>query len=116
MTSLPVILCGKTPQIATTVIGSLKPEFEVIHVFLNPGNGKEEIPRILGGQAPAQVGTPNLGTMNYTKEAVAVITGAGYDDAACNNGGCASECKADRSIDARKSEKLLLQDEILQIS
>ena len=34
----------------------------------------------------------------------------------CNSGKCASGCKAIRSIDARKCEKLLLQDRILQIT
>ncbi len=100
---LPVILCGKTPQIATGVIASLKPEYEgiissfqgleqphppqllnlpVLHVILSPSAGTAEIPAILRGEVPATTETENLGSKAYSKKAVAVIMGGGYDDAA----------------------------------
>ncbi|XXG99231.1 hypothetical protein Hte_005568 [Hypoxylon texense] len=76
----PVILCGKTEGIGRGVIASLKPEYDVIHFILTPEAGVAQIPAILKGeQAPASDST--LGSKDYSKPPVAVILGAGYDDA-----------------------------------
>lgn len=98
---IPVILCGKTPQIATGVKAGLQPHYEgatfiypdsspfplrfspaVIHVILSPAEGTSIIPALLRGETPPTSDSTNIGTQDYTNKAVAVVTGGGYDDAA----------------------------------
>ncbi|RYP59308.1 hypothetical protein DL769_008603 [Monosporascus sp. CRB-8-3] len=68
----PVILCGKTEQIGQGVIATLKPEYDE--------GGKVQIPAILkGDQSPPSDST--LGSKDYSKPPIAVLLGAGYDDA-----------------------------------
>ena len=96
----PIVLCGKSTVIATAVIASLKPEYEgtvhpnntpicssnlltpVIHVILSPRAGVSEIQALLKGESPTISDSEQLGSKNYSKPAIAVVTGAGYDDAA----------------------------------
>ncbi|KAK9431060.1 hypothetical protein V1505DRAFT_385463 [Lipomyces doorenjongii] len=98
MSALPVILCGKSTVIANSVIATLKPEYEgaihllcckldladlsvvVIHVILTSAQGVEQIPSLLRGENPGEL--DNIGTKNYSRTAIAVITGGGYDDTA----------------------------------
>jgi hypothetical protein len=97
--ALPVVLCGQSPQIAMGVIKGLQPEYDgllsfpmlqihpnsnpVIHVILDPAQGASAIPALLQGKAPpAGEGNENIGSRNYYKPPVAVVTGGGYDDAA----------------------------------
>lgn len=92
---IPVVLCGASAQIATGVKNGLLPEIEglllyapyqsatltsiVIHVILSAETGAAEIPSLLDGQTlPA---SENVGSQNYSKKPVAVVTGGGYDDA-----------------------------------
>jgi len=69
--SIPVILCGKSPQIAQGVKQALLPEYEVVihpaialvylltlivvHVILTPAAGVAEIPIVLEGNTPPPV-------------------------------------------------------------
>lgn len=53
----------------------------VIHIILTLSAGASEIPPILQGQAPPPSGEENLGSRDYSKLPVAVITGGGYNDA-----------------------------------
>ncbi|RFU26974.1 hypothetical protein B7463_g9358, partial [Scytalidium lignicola] len=57
------------------------PEYEIIHNVTSNASGAVEIPFVLQGQAPPAGETPNRGTQNYSKPAVAVFTGALYGDA-----------------------------------
>lgn len=51
----------------------------MIHVILSAEAGATEIPLLLEGQSlPA---SKNVGSQNYSKKPVAVVTGGGYDDA-----------------------------------
>ncbi|KAK9321570.1 hypothetical protein V1517DRAFT_326022 [Lipomyces orientalis] len=75
---LPVIVCGKSTTIANSVITALKPEYEVIHVILSPAQGVAQIPGLLLGKNPGEL--DNIGTRNYSQKAIALVTGAGYDD------------------------------------
>ncbi|OZJ02276.1 hypothetical protein BZG36_05161 [Bifiguratus adelaidae] len=75
---IPVVLCGKTEQIATTVIATMKPELEVIHLILTPDAGKAQIPALLRGETDVPSDSA-LGSKNYSKPPAAVVTGAGYD-------------------------------------
>jgi hypothetical protein len=51
---------------------------QVIHVILSAEAGAAEIPLLLAGQSlPA---SDNVGTQNYSKKPVAVVTGGGYYD------------------------------------
>ncbi|CAJ2505518.1 Uu.00g129120.m01.CDS01 [Anthostomella pinea] len=76
----PVILCGKTEQIGKGVIAGLKPQYDVIHFIMAAEAGAAEIPAILKGESPPCDSA--LGRKDYSKPPVAVICGAGYDDAA----------------------------------
>lgn len=98
---LPVILCGKTEQIAQGVIATLKPEMEgtlahiwtkvylwailltatVVHLILTPEAGKSQIPLLLKGEKEVPSDS-ELGSKNYEQPPVAVLLGAGYDDEA----------------------------------
>ncbi|KUJ06907.1 uncharacterized protein LY89DRAFT_661557 [Mollisia scopiformis] len=78
--AIPIILCGKSPQIATGVKNSLMPEYDVIHIILTPSAGITEIPSILSGSDLDS--NDNIGSQNYSKPAQAVVTGAGYDEEA----------------------------------
>ncbi|RYP83086.1 hypothetical protein DL770_005427 [Monosporascus sp. CRB-9-2] len=76
----PVILCGRSEQIGQGVIANLKPEYDVIHFVMTPEGGKVQIPAILkGDQSPPSDST--LGSRDYSKPPIAVLLGAGYDDA-----------------------------------
>jgi len=98
---IPVVLCGASAQIATGVKNGLLPEIEgrltvpppfsaisltdgtlhlsVIHVILSAEAGAAEIPLLLEGNSlPA---SENVGSQNYSRKPVAVVTGGGYDDA-----------------------------------
>lgn len=92
----PVVLCGRSPQIASSVKKGLEPEYEgvllsilssprssnlasVIHIILSPAAGVSDIPAILQGQSPSST-EENIGTQNYSNLPIAVVTGGGYDD------------------------------------
>ena len=95
---LPVILCGRTEQIARGVIATLQPDIEgmfelhnrsgapyliatVVHLILTPEAGKVQIPALLKGEKEVPSDS-ELGSKNYEKAPVAVLLGAGYDDKA----------------------------------
>ncbi|KAF2866637.1 hypothetical protein BDV95DRAFT_205159 [Massariosphaeria phaeospora] len=80
MAPIPVLACGKSVDIAKTVIDIVHPDYEVIHVVLNAQQGAIDIPRILSGAHPTDH-TSNVGTQNYSKIPVAVVVGGGFDDA-----------------------------------
>ncbi|GAB7345041.1 hypothetical protein MBLNU457_3456t1 [Dothideomycetes sp. NU457] len=74
--TLPVILCGQSTRVASSVIAVLKPEYEVIHLILGGAAGRTQIPLLLRGKP-----TPSdnsLGSKNYSQIPIAVITGAAY--------------------------------------
>lgn len=54
----------------------------VIHVILSPAAGVAEMPSLLRGEAISPPDAENIGSRNYAETAAAVVTGAGYDDAA----------------------------------
>jgi len=95
----PVILCGKTEAIGTTVIEALRPEFngndllpifiitvtltnfpQVIHFIMTPQAGVAQIRAILKGDKSAGADS-ELGSKDYSKPPVAIILGGGYTDA-----------------------------------
>ncbi|KAG4418694.1 hypothetical protein IFR04_008139 [Cadophora malorum] len=79
---LRIVLCGKTPQIATAVKAGLQPECEVIHVILSTSAGVSDLPKLLAGQTPPTQDSDNIGTQNYSQAPQAVVLGGGYDDEA----------------------------------
>ncbi|KAL8722227.1 MAG: hypothetical protein Q9181_007537, partial [Wetmoreana brouardii] len=78
--AIPVILCGKSQEIARGVIAELQPEYEVIHLILSTSAGKAEIPSLLRGEVPPANDADNLGIKNYSEAPTAVILGGGYED------------------------------------
>ncbi|KAL8833847.1 MAG: hypothetical protein Q9170_004069 [Blastenia crenularia] len=76
---IPVVLCGRTEQIARSVTAGLQPEYEVIHVILSTAAGERKIPKLLRGAAPPPDDGHNIGTKNYSKPAAAVVLGRGYE-------------------------------------
>lgn len=55
-------------------------EKKVIHFVLTPETGTQQIPAVLRGETPPSSDS-DLGTKDYSHRPVAVILGAGYDDA-----------------------------------
>ncbi|KAF1851046.1 uncharacterized protein K460DRAFT_302766 [Cucurbitaria berberidis CBS 394.84] len=81
MSPIPVIVCGKNPNIAKKVREDLLPEYDVIHIILTLEAGTLEIPRLLSGKTPEK--TPgNHGSQNYTQKPVAIAVGGGFDNEA----------------------------------
>lgn len=93
---IPVVLCGKTAQIASTVVSGLQPDVEgtflspstcnpqtdhsVIHVIFTPDSFISTIPPLLSGSPPQPI-SEQIGTQNYARRPVAIVTGGGFDDA-----------------------------------
>ncbi|PMD62321.1 uncharacterized protein K444DRAFT_523895, partial [Hyaloscypha bicolor E] len=50
-----------------------------IHVILSAEAGAVEIPLLLEGKSPPS--SDNVGSQNYSKKPVVIVTGGGYDDA-----------------------------------
>jgi hypothetical protein len=53
----------------------------VVHVILTVPSFTSTIPSLLSGNPPASPSEDQIGTQNYTRRPVAIVTGAGYDDA-----------------------------------
>ena len=49
-------------------------------MILSSAAGIAEIPILLEGGTPPAGETDNVGTKNYSKKALAIVTGAGYED------------------------------------
>lgn len=104
--ALPVILCGKTEQVASTVIPTLRPEIEgassralttatiflnsfvlthhppfpVVHFIMSPSSGAAQIPRLLKGEKSVPADS-DLGSKDYSRTPIAVLLGGAFDDA-----------------------------------
>ncbi|KAK2796914.1 hypothetical protein FQN50_009373 [Emmonsiellopsis sp. PD_5] len=94
----PIIVCGRTSQIANKVIEFLKPEFEVIHVILSLPSAKTELPLLLNLPNASSTAIPcesSIGSRNYSEAPFAVLIGGGYDDQAVAE--LEEACKADLS-------------------
>jgi hypothetical protein len=73
-------LHGSFEQV-TVVLTDPFPGTPVIHFVMTPEAGAAQIPAILRGEQNVETQS-RLGTHDYSKKPVAVILGAGYDDAA----------------------------------
>ncbi|KAI8939514.1 hypothetical protein NX059_003284 [Plenodomus lindquistii] len=65
MSSIPIIVCGRSPEIAHKVKQDLAPEYDVIKIVLSPEEGMTEIPTLLSTDNPPK----------------AVALGGAFDDA-----------------------------------
>ncbi|PWY70920.1 hypothetical protein BO70DRAFT_365233 [Aspergillus heteromorphus CBS 117.55] len=81
MNPIPIIVCGKSPKVATGVINRIRPVYEAIHIIQSVEAGVRDIPSLIEGRPPPYKDTANLGTQKYGKRAAAVVVGGGYDDA-----------------------------------
>ena len=105
MAPLPVVLCGKNPNIAKIVADGLLPEFEgmgshlflldgvqnivslviyahsltAIHVITSAPAGAVDLPILLAGNTPPDH-SENVGSQNYANPPVAIAAGGGYTD------------------------------------
>ncbi|KAF9694987.1 hypothetical protein EKO04_006986 [Ascochyta lentis] len=65
MPAIPIVVCGRSPEIAHKVEKDLQPEYNVVRIVLSPEADINEIPSLLAGEnAP-----------------VAVALGGAFDDA-----------------------------------
>jgi hypothetical protein len=53
----------------------------VLHVILTVPSFTSVVPALLSGTPPSSPSPDQIGTQNYSKRPVAIVTGAGYDDA-----------------------------------
>ncbi|KAG9199345.1 hypothetical protein G6514_008601 [Epicoccum nigrum] len=65
MSPIPIIVCGRSPEIAHKVTLDMQPEYDVVKIVLSPEEGIEEIPKFLSSQNPPR----------------AVALGGAFDDA-----------------------------------
>ncbi|KAF3042229.1 hypothetical protein E8E12_009911 [Didymella heteroderae] len=65
MSAIPIVICGRSPEIALKVQQDLAPEYNVVRIVLSPDQGINEIPQLLSGPNPP----------------VAVALGGAFDDA-----------------------------------
>ncbi|KAF3053266.1 hypothetical protein E8E11_007462 [Didymella keratinophila] len=65
MSPIPIVVCGRSPEIANKVKQDLAPEYEVVKIVLSPDEGINEIPQLLSGANPP----------------AAVALGGAFDDA-----------------------------------
>ncbi|KAH8697111.1 hypothetical protein BGW36DRAFT_427084 [Talaromyces proteolyticus] len=77
---MPLIVCGKVPQVAIGVREGLKPAYDAIHIMMSVESGINEIPSLLQGYRPSANDSENLGSQRYGQKPVAIVTGGGYSD------------------------------------
>ncbi|KAJ4366952.1 hypothetical protein N0V83_007482 [Neocucurbitaria cava] len=81
MSPMPIIVCGRNPNIAKNVRKGLLPEYDVIHVAIGLDAAISDIPLLFSGKTvPSNNNSDNLGSQNYAKKPVAVAVGGGFDD------------------------------------
>ncbi|KAF9891681.1 hypothetical protein FE257_003693 [Aspergillus nanangensis] len=69
--SLPIVICGKNPQVSSAVIAALHPDYTVAHSIQSPTAGVRDLPGFL---------RPGVGTEEQAATPVAVLIGGGYTD------------------------------------
>ncbi|KAH8176947.1 hypothetical protein LIA77_02029 [Sarocladium implicatum] len=76
--AIPIIVCGQTESIGSSVIQGLKPEIDVVFFHLSSGDAKAEISAALQGKAPADPAS-SLGSGQFSTPPKAVVLGAAYE-------------------------------------
>jgi hypothetical protein len=75
----PLIVCGKSAEVAKLVRKYLLPEYDAIHIIRTPEAGHKEIPLLLSGKRLENTAS-NLGSQNYAQLPQAVVAGGGFHD------------------------------------
>ncbi|KAI4935743.1 hypothetical protein J4E86_011364 [Alternaria arbusti] len=79
MSAIPIVVCGRNPNIAKAVREGVEPEYDVIHINLSVEEAIISIPHIILSRTPANP-TPNISSMNYGQRPAAVALGGGFND------------------------------------
>ncbi|KAF2638973.1 hypothetical protein P280DRAFT_508680 [Massarina eburnea CBS 473.64] len=79
MSKIPILVCGRNPIVAKGVREGMVPEYDVIHICLDPAKAVTEVPLILSGGTPSNH-KDNLGSQNYTRVPIAIAAGGGYSN------------------------------------
>ncbi|KAF2012647.1 hypothetical protein BU24DRAFT_494610 [Aaosphaeria arxii CBS 175.79] len=80
MAQIPIVIAGRNPDITKAVRKAVWPDYDVIHIILDPHSGAKDLPSLISGTSLPPSSNP--GSQNYTKPPVAVALGGGYDDEA----------------------------------
>ncbi|KAG9196203.1 hypothetical protein G6011_01324 [Alternaria panax] len=79
MSPIPIVVCGRNPNIAKAVREGVKPEYDVIHVNLSVEEATSSIPLLISSKTPPN-SPSNIGSQNYDKRPVVVALGGGFND------------------------------------
>ncbi|PVI03459.1 hypothetical protein DM02DRAFT_612226 [Periconia macrospinosa] len=81
-TSIPMVVCGRNPNVAQDVRRMMVPEFDVVHACLTPEQAIVDITRFAQKLEPLRH-NENVGSQNYSKIPNIITMGGGYDPEAC---------------------------------
>ncbi|KAF2723214.1 hypothetical protein K431DRAFT_344790 [Polychaeton citri CBS 116435] len=79
MAPIPVALCGKNPNMASSFVQTMGPDYEVVHVWHDTSTARQELPALLRGESVRP--RTGLGTNMQSETArapKAVVVGAGF--------------------------------------
>jgi len=85
MSPIPVLLCGKSPTLASSFAKSLLPNYEVVHICHSLAAGLREIPQVLRGvpvSSESDIGSNVESGKSTIPEAV--IVGKGFSEEEVN--------------------------------
>ncbi|KAL1793539.1 hypothetical protein ACET3X_008521 [Alternaria dauci] len=79
MSPIPIVVCGKNPNIAKAVRESVKPEYDVIHIILSVEEATSSIPLLISSKTPPN-SSSNIGSQNYGTRPAVVALGGGFNN------------------------------------
>ncbi|CAN9384688.1 unnamed protein product [Alternaria sp. RS040] len=79
MSLIPIVVCGRNPNIAKAVSEGVKPEYDVIHINLSVEEATSSIPLIISSKTPPN-SSSNIGSQNYGTRPAVVALGGGFND------------------------------------
>ncbi|CAN9209862.1 unnamed protein product [Alternaria alternata] len=79
MSPIPIVVCGRNPNIAKAVSEGVKPEYDVIHINLSVQEATSSIPLIISSKTPPN-SSSNIGSQNYGTRPAVVALGGGFND------------------------------------
>ncbi|RYN79170.1 hypothetical protein AA0117_g4111 [Alternaria alternata] len=88
MSPIPIVVCGRNPNIAKAVSEGVKPEYDgmlghldrtIIHINLSVEEATSSIPLIISSKTPPN-SSSNIGSQNYGTRPAVVALGGGFND------------------------------------
>ncbi|KAK5009946.1 hypothetical protein LTR39_004824 [Cryomyces antarcticus] len=82
MSSVPVLLCGKSPMLAQGFMSALSSTYDVVHVCHDTSSARREIPALLAGESiqPSSGLGSNANSDSKHRAPRAIIVGKGFSE------------------------------------